>query len=113
MAVEAFHGAMTTGDTDAMLALAPEARLSKLAALRRSRSTRRSTCGPTSPSCRAVPRERSDLKVVGEGNVAWVVSASRAVGTYRGREIDSRGGELMVLARNGDGVWKIRSISWS
>ena len=60
----------------------------------------------------AVDRVRGDLTVVVEGDVAWAMSTSRTTGEVRGREIDSRGGELMVLSRTPEG-WRIRSISWS
>ncbi|MBT8336512.1 MAG: nuclear transport factor 2 family protein [Gemmatimonadetes bacterium] len=60
----------------------------------------------------AVDRVRGDLTVVVQGDVAWAMSTSRTTGEVRGREIDSRGGELMVLSRTPDG-WIIRSISWS
>jgi ketosteroid isomerase-like protein len=60
----------------------------------------------------AVERVRGDLTVVVQGDVAWAMSTSRTTGEVRGREIDSRGGELMVLSRTSDG-WVIRSISWS
>jgi hypothetical protein len=33
-------------------------------------------------------------------------------GTFRGRERDLEGAELMVLERR-DGVWRIASIHWS
>ena len=60
----------------------------------------------------AVDRVRGDLTIVIQGDVAWAMSTSRTTGEVRGREIDSRGGELMVLSRTPDG-WIIRSISWS
>ncbi len=60
----------------------------------------------------AVEPERSELEVTLRGDVAWVVGSSRARGTFRDREIDSRGAELMVLARHGD-RWRIEAIHWS
>ena len=60
----------------------------------------------------AVDRVRGDLTIVVQGDVAWAMSTSSTTGEVRGREIDSRGGELMVLSRTPDG-WIIRSISWS
>lgn len=61
---------------------------------------------------RAVPSERSDLRAVIRGDAAWVSSTSTARGEFRGRQINSRGAELMVLSRGPDG-WKIRAIHWS
>jgi len=61
---------------------------------------------------RAVPGQRSGLRVVVRGDAAWVSSTSTSTGEYRGRQINSRGAELMVLSREPDG-WKIRAIHWS
>ncbi len=60
----------------------------------------------------AVSRERGDLEVVVRGDVAWAISSSRAVGTWRERPVDSRTAELMVLERQSDG-WRISAIHWS
>jgi ketosteroid isomerase-like protein len=60
----------------------------------------------------AVERVRGDLQIQIIGDVAWVTSTSTTKGTYREREIDSVGAELMVLAREDDG-WRIRAIHWS
>lgn len=60
----------------------------------------------------AVERERGPLRIQVRGDVAWATSTSRARGTYREREIDSRGAELVVLSRS-DGQWRIEAIHWS
>ena len=60
----------------------------------------------------AVERTRGELDVQVMGDVAWVSSTSSTRGAYRGREVDSLGAELMVLARQ-DGEWRIRAIHWS
>ena len=61
---------------------------------------------------RAVPSQRSNPRVTLRGDAAWVSSTSTTTGEYRGRQINSRGAELMVLSREPDG-WKIRAIHWS
>ena len=61
---------------------------------------------------RAVPSQRAIVRVTVKGDAAWVSSTSTATGEYRGRQINSRGAELMVLSRETDG-WKIRAIHWS
>ena len=61
---------------------------------------------------RAVAQERSDVRVVRTGDVAWVSARSRSHGTFRGREIRSAGAELIVLSREAAG-WRIRAIHWS
>ena len=45
-------------------------------------------------------------------DVAWVVGTSRTQGTYRDRQINSAGADLMVLSRTVDGL-RIRAIHWS
>lgn len=60
----------------------------------------------------AVTRERGPMAVTVRGDAAWVVSTSRVKGEFRDREVDSRGAELMVLARTPDG-WRITAIHWS
>ncbi len=112
--VESFHQAMATGDTIAMLALlAPDARILEGGGIETVEDYQSGHMRADVAFAQAVPRERSEAMVFVEGSVAWVVSTSHAVGTYRDRKIDSRGGELMVLTRGDDGLWKIRSISWS
>lgn len=61
---------------------------------------------------RAVPRERSDIRVHVQGDVAWAMSTSTVRGEFRGRAVDSQGAELMVLRRTGDG-WQIAAVHWS
>lgn len=60
----------------------------------------------------AVPARPGDLEVFVEGDVAWAVSTSRRQGRFRDRHIDSRGAELMVLARE-DEAWRIVAVHWS
>ncbi len=60
----------------------------------------------------AVPRERSDIRVTVLGDVAWAWSTNTAQGQMGEREVNSRGAELMVLARTND-RWMIRAIHWS
>jgi ketosteroid isomerase-like protein len=60
----------------------------------------------------AVPRERGAITVRVRGDVAWATSTSVTQGTYREREINSASAELMVLERTATG-WKIAAIHWS
>ena len=62
---------------------------------------------------RAVRSARTVRQVIVHGDAAWVSSTSVAQGQYNGRAINSRGAELMVLARGRDGQWSIRAIHWS
>jgi len=55
----------------------------------------------------------AELRVVRMvGDVAWVATTSRAVGSYGGRSIDSRGLELVVLQKGEEG-WRIQAVHWS
>jgi hypothetical protein len=47
-----------------------------------------------------------------QGDVVWVVATSVSKGRFHDRQIDSRGGELMVLTRSGQ-RWLVRAIHWS
>ncbi len=60
----------------------------------------------------SIPAQRSALHVSVVGDVAWVTSTSVSQGEFRGRQINSRGAELMVLTRTPRG-WRIRAIHWS
>jgi len=61
---------------------------------------------------RAVPSRRNVLSVSREGDVVWIVSSSVAAGSFRGRQIESRGAELMVVAKT-NGMWRLRAVHWS
>ena len=61
---------------------------------------------------REVQTNRSVLSIRLEGETAWVISTSRTTGSFRGREINSIGTELMVLTESSQG-WRIRAIHWS
>lgn len=109
-----FHDALARGDsTAAMEHLAPGARILEGGGI----ETREEYAGHHLPAdmafARAVPRDRGALDVTVHGDVAWVTSTSRTRGTYRDREIDSRGAELVVLRRGEDGAWRIEAVHWS
>jgi len=60
----------------------------------------------------AVKQETTRDRVVLSEDMALYLSEYTSRGTYRGREIDSRGTETMVLVPTPQG-WKIRHIHWS
>ena len=53
--------------------------------------------------------EQSDQTVE---DVAWVMTRSRTMGSFKDREIDSKGVETVVLQHVKDG-WRIAHIHWS
>jgi ketosteroid isomerase-like protein len=61
---------------------------------------------------RTVRSSRQVGRVEQAGDGAWVISTSRATGTFSGRPVDSEGAELMVLSRTSAG-WRIAAIHWS
>jgi ketosteroid isomerase-like protein len=61
---------------------------------------------------KAVRETRTPVSYTREGNVAWLVSTSTASGSFRGRDINSVGAELLILSRTNSG-WQIRAIHWS
>lgn len=111
--VNRFHAALADGrGEDALALLAEDAVILEGGGSETKDEYASGHLGSDMAFAQAVPRERGEPTVRIEGDVAWVTSTSHAVGEWRGREIDSRGGELMVLTRTADG-WIIRSISWS
>jgi hypothetical protein len=57
---------------------------------------------------------RTVQQVVVNGNAAWLIATSTAKGTFRERDINSAGVELMVLALDPNtSTWKIKAIHWS
>lgn len=111
--VNAFHAALSSGNGEAAAALlTDDVHIMEGGGMETKEDYTSGHLNSDMAFAQAVPRERSELMVVVEGDIAWVTSTSTAVGTYRGREINSRGGELMVLSRTPEG-WMIRAISWS
>ncbi len=112
-AVEAYHKALQTGDTATVRKLLAD---DVLVAESGGLETREEYLSHHMPGdmafASAVTRQPGEHHVTVQADVAWVMSTSRTTGTYRDRTIDSRGAELMVLARQ-DGHWRIRAIHWS
>jgi ketosteroid isomerase-like protein len=111
--VGGFHDALASGDSARALALlAPQARILEGGGVETVEEYASGHLPADMAFAAAVPRERGPLQVVVHGDVAWAMSTSVARGTYRDREIDSRGAELVVLSRHEEG-WRIEAIHWS
>lgn len=111
--VERYHAALTAGDSAAALALlAPDAVVLESGGM----ETREEYRGHHLPAdiefARAIHSERGPIRMTVRGDAAWAWSTSTTRGEFRGRKIDSRGAELMVLTRSDDG-WRIAAIHWS
>ena len=111
--VEAYYAALATGDAAAAEALlAPD-----VVVLEGGYAEARSEylahhLAADIEFARAIAQQRSGVRVVSEGNVAWVSATSRAEGEFRGKTVKSEGAELIVLSRGASG-WLIRAIHWS
>jgi ketosteroid isomerase-like protein len=112
-AVEAFHAALQKGDGAAvMAALAPDAQILEGGHAESREEYEKGHLKADIEFAQAVPSTRENVVVRQEGSVAWVTSSSRVSGSFKGREVNSAGAELMVLSKTADG-WRIRAIHWS
>jgi len=111
--VRAFHDALAHGDSSAALRLLAEDAVILEGGARETREEYRSHHLPGDMQfAAALPAHRGPIRVVLAGDVAWATSTSETRGTWREREINSTGVELMVLTRRGTG-WVIRAVHWS
>jgi ketosteroid isomerase-like protein len=111
--VHAYHTALQTGDSAAVLALlADDVFIAESGGM----ETREEYVSHHLPGDMAfasgIARTSEFVSVTVEGDVAWTMSTSRTEGMFRDREINSRGAETMVLRRTGSG-WRITAIHWS
>lgn len=111
--VQAFHAALQAGDSAAVMAmLAPDVVIQESGGM----ETRDHYAGHHLPGdiafAKGLPGVRSAQRVVVTGDVAWSTSSSATKGTYRDRQINSVGAEMMVLSKEA-GRWRIRAIHWS
>ena len=112
--VDTFHAALRHGDTKAAAAL-----LSDDALIFESGGAERSKA---EYAAHHLPADAEFSKAVSSvithrfgwtsGKLAWVASEGRATGTYRGKAVDMKTAETMVLRHVGR-EWKIVHIHWS
>ena len=111
--VHAFHEALAQGDSAAALALlTDDVQILESGGMEDRAEYRSHHLGADIEFARAVPSHRAGTSVRVVGDVAWAVSTSTTHGTFRGRDINSAGAELMVLLRTPQG-WRIAAIHWS
>lgn len=112
--VTAFHAAMERGDSlAAMSLLAADVEVLESGGLEDRAEFRAHHLPADIEFARAVKQVRGAMKVKVLGDVAWTTATSTSIGTFRGRDVNSSGAESMVLTRDADGRWLIRSIHWS
>jgi ketosteroid isomerase-like protein len=111
--VDLYHASLAAGDsTTALDLLAEDVTIIESGGVETKEHYRTGHLSGDMRFAQAVPRERGDITVTIVGDVAWAWSTSVTEGMMGEREINSRGAELMVLARV-DGAWMIRAIHWS
>lgn len=111
--VERFHAALKAGDSAAVLALlAPDAVILEAGGVETREEYRSHHLPGDIAFAQATTSDPGTPTVMVRGDVAWVSSVGRTYGTYRGRDLDLTGAELMVLTRTPDG-WKVAAVHWS
>lgn len=113
-AVDAFHTALTSGDTRGALdLLAEDVLIFEAGGVERSRAEYASHHLAADAAYSAAVRRTLVSRSHGEaGDAAWVTSVETVAGTYRGRTINSRSVETMLLRKTA-GQWRIAHIHWS
>lgn len=112
--VDRFHAALRSGDTDAALALlTDDALVFESGRIEAGKTVYASHhLAADAEFSKAVSSSRLRRWAQASGSTAWVATESRSTGTFRGRPIDSRTTETMVLRKLG-GRWRIAHIHWS
>ncbi len=112
--VQAFHAALAAGDSSGALALlTPDVVVYEAGGAELSREEFRSHhLSADIEFMQGTTREVTDQRSDQSGDVAWVLSANTTTGTFRGRPINSRGVETMILRRTEE-RWRITHIHWS
>ena len=111
--VEQFHAALAAGDSaGALRLLHPDAVILESGGVETVPEYRGHHLPADIAFARAIPSQRTIVRVGVVGEAAWVASTSVTRGEYRGRPINSAGAELTTLRRS-DGRWLISAIHWS
>lgn len=111
--VERFHAAVAAGDSALALSLlASDAVVLESGGIETREEFRAHHLPADIAFAQAVKSERGPMRVTIRGDVAWASSTSTTTGEYRGRQVNSTGAELVVLARSGR-EWRITAIHWS
>lgn len=112
--VNAFHTALASGDTRAALGLlAEDVLIFESGGVERNRAEYANHhLGADAAFSAAVQRTLVSRSHGEEDSSAWVTSVETIAGTYRGRAINSRSVETMLLRKVGND-WRIAHIHWS
>ena len=112
--VDAFHAALSRGDTKAALShLADNALIYEAGGVERGKQEYASHhLGADSAFAQAVPGNITRRAGEAAENVAWIATEGRTTGSYKGKAVDRITAETVVLRLQG-GAWKIVHIHWS
>lgn len=112
--VDAFHSALQRGDTEAALGLLTnDALIFEAGGVERGKAEYASHhLAADAVFSQAVPARITRRAGEAAGNIAWIATEGRTTGTYKGKPVDRRTVETMVLRRTAAG-WKIAHIHWS
>jgi ketosteroid isomerase-like protein len=112
--VAAFHDALASGDSSQALALlSPDVLIYENGAVDVSREQYRVHHLPADIAFATnTTREVTAQSGGRSADIAWLMSATTTTGTFRGREIDTRGTETILLRQTAAG-WRITHIHWS
>lgn len=111
--VDAFHAALSRGDTGAALALLSDDAIVYEGGEAETKAQYASHhLAADAAFAAAVRSTRTRRTAQIAGDVAWIVSEGRTTGQYRERAVDSYTTETMVLRRGPSG-WRIVHIHWS
>lgn len=111
--LEAFYGAMKSGDTAvAMAQIAEDAQFVESGRLE-TRAEYETNHLPNDIAFeKQVTGKRSPFNVTVNGDTAWAIASTDFDGTFDGSEVSFTSAQLAVLSRESEG-WRIRSIHWS
>lgn len=112
--VDAFHQALGRGDTKLALSLlADEALIFESGGVERGKKEYASHhLAADAAFSQAVPSNVTRRVAHVAGATAWIASEGRTTGTFKGKAVDRKTVETMILRRTG-GTWKIVHIHWS
>jgi len=111
--VTEFHQALEAGDGDGAIALlSPDAVIAENGDVETRAEYASHHLEADMAFARAVDRKAELIQVVVTESSAWITSETETRGTYRGRGVESRGVETVVLRKRDEG-WRISAIHWS
>lgn len=113
-ALDAFHAALESSDRDGALArLDPAVVIFEAGGAELSREEYASHhLAGDMEFLAAITTERVDRRSGASGDLVWVLTRTRTAGTFRDKEVSSRGTETALLARGDDG-WRLVHLHWS